>query len=135
MYPYRPRKTPTNAPLALGDLIVVAGLVTAGTFHHGGTDPLHVVSVALPFVVGWFVVAPIAGAYGRYPSTRNELFATLGTWTVAAPVGLGIRSTTFFPGNSPPSFGFVMIALGGFTVVLWRLVVARLAVRVVGVLR
>lgn len=135
MYPYRPRKTPPNTPLALGDLIVVAGFVTAGTFHHGGGDPLHVVLTALPFVAGWFVVAPVAGAYSRYPSTTNELFATLGTWMVAALVGLGIRSTTFLPGSSPPSFGFVMIVLGGFVVILWRLVVAPLAVRVVGVLR
>jgi hypothetical protein len=126
MYPYGSRRRkPRPGAVALGDLIVVAGLVAAGTLHHGGTDPVHFVMVALPFVLGWFAVAPIAGAYAAYPSVRNEIFATVGTWTVAAVVGLGLRSTATFPGDSPPSFGFVIVAVGGVTVVLWRTVVLR----------
>lgn len=117
--------------LAVGDLVVVVALVAVGAIHHGRTDPLHILSAAVPFVAGWFVISPPAGAYGDYPSRRNELFALLGTWEVAALVGLGIRSTRLFAGDSPPSFGFVMILLGGFTVVLWRLVFVRLLVAVV----
>lgn len=128
MYPYRRRKKPRGAALALGDLVVVVALVTLGTLHHGRFGPLHAVSVALPFVLGWFVVAPLAGAYGEYPSVRNEAFATLGTWTVAALVGLALRSTRFFAGDSPPSFGFVIVVVGGLSVVLWRTVLARLLV-------
>ncbi|MFP4175142.1 MAG: DUF3054 domain-containing protein [Halobacteriales archaeon] len=125
MYPYGSRRKPRPTALALGDLVVVTALVGVGTVHHGGDNPVRVLRVALPFVVGWFAVAPIAGAYGEYPSTKNEIFATVGTWTVAALVGLGVRSTSLFEGSSPPSFGFVMIVIGGAVVVLWRLVVLR----------
>ncbi|MGK2230059.1 MAG: hypothetical protein ACI9QA_000209 [Methanobacteriota archaeon] len=136
MYPYGiNRRKPRPAAVALGDLLVVTGLVGVGTLHHGGTDPLRFVMVAFPFVLGWFAVAPVAGAYGVYPSIRNELFATVGAWTVSALIGLGIRSTSLFPGSSPPSFGFVMVALGGATVVLWRFVVLRALVRVVRLTR
>jgi hypothetical protein len=125
MYPYGKRKKPRTLPLAVGDLLAVIFFVGIGTYHHGATDPLYAVSVSVPFLIGWVAVAPVAGAYGRHPSARNELFSTLGTWEVAALVGLAIRSSTFFSGNAPLSFGFVMVVGGGFFFVLWRLVVAR----------
>jgi len=128
MYPYSRRDKPRTAVLALGDASVVVALVTAGAVHHGSAAPVRLASVALPFVFGWFVVAPLAGAYAEYPSRRNEAFATLGAWGVAALVGLALRSTSLFVGRSPPSFGFVMVVVGGFAVVSWRLVVARLVV-------
>ena len=117
--------------LAVGDLVVVVVLVAAGAIHHGRTAPLHILSVSVPFVVGWFIVAPTAGAYSGYPSARNELFATVGAWTVSVLIALGIRSTSFFAGDSPLSFGFVMIVVGGTAVVVWRLLVARLLVAAV----
>lgn len=131
MYPYR--DADTNAGLlALGDLLTVLAFVSFGSYYpHGNTDPLHAVYVAVPFLFGWFVVAPLAGAYTAYPSQRNEAFSLLGTWLVAALVGLGLRSTGFFPGNSPPSFGFVMVVVGGGSFLLWRLGIARFIRRLV----
>jgi len=112
--------------LAVGDAVTVLGFVAVGSYHHGNTDPLHAVYAAAPFLLGWFVVAPFAGAYGDFPSVRNRAFSLLGTWVVAALVGLGVRSTDIFAGNSPPSFGFVMIVIGGASLLLWRLGVLRL---------
>jgi hypothetical protein len=131
MYPYR--DADTNAGLlALGDLLTVLAFVSFGSYYpHGNTDPLHAVYVAVPFLFGWFVVAPLAGAYTAYPSQRNEAFSLLGTWLVAALVGLGLRSTGFFPGSSPPSFGFVMVVVGGGSFLLWRLGIARFIRRLV----
>ena len=132
MYPYQSNQGPNPASLAVGDLLVVVSLITVGAAGaHGRTDPLHILAAAVPFVVGWFLIAPLAGAYGGYRSKRSELFALLGTWQAAALVGLGIRSTPLFAGDSPPSFGFVIIVLGGFTVTVWRLGVLRLLVAVV----
>jgi len=115
--------------LAVGDFLTVVTFVAFGSYHHGNTDPLYAVYVAVPFLFGWFVVAPFAGAYGGFPSLRNELFSLLGTWLVAALVGLGLRSTELFAGNSPPSFGFVMVVIGGGSFLIWRLGIARLISR------
>lgn len=126
MHPYN-GKTDTNGKLlAVGDALTVLSFVAVGSYHHGNTDPLHAVYAALPFLLGWFVVAPLAGAYGGFPSLRNRLFSLLGTWLVAALLGLGVRSTGLFAGDSPPSFGFVIIVIGGGSLLVWRLGLARL---------
>lgn len=126
MHPYN-GKTDTNGKLlAVGDALTVLSFVAVGSYHHGNTDPLHAVYAALPFLLGWFVVAPLAGAYGGFPSFRNRLFSLLGTWLVAALLGLGVRSTGLFAGDSPPSFGFVIIVIGGGSLLVWRLGLARL---------
>lgn len=130
MYPYGRRMKPGTVPLALGDLLVVLAFVGVGTYHHGATDPAYALYVAVPFVVGWFVVGPLAGAYANYPSLRNETFATLGTWAVAAVIGLALRSTGLFSGSAHPAFGFVMVVAGGAVFVAWRLVVVRVLYRV-----
>ncbi len=134
MYPYGTEKR-RRAPLAVGDFAVVVAFVGVGTYFHGNTDPLHALYVAVPFVLGWFVVAPVAGAYSSFPSLRNEAFATLGIWVVAALVGLAVRSTDLFVGGAALSFGFVMVVAGGFVFVLWRLVVYRAAVRIAAAVR
>lgn len=126
MYPYRGKGEANGKLLAVGDAITVISFVAVGSYHHGNTDPLHAVYAAVPFLLGWFVVAPLAGAYGGFPSLRNKTFSLLGTWLVAALLGLGIRSTDLFAGGSPPSFGFVVIVVGGGSLLVWRLGLARL---------
>ena len=116
----------SKALVAFGDLITVIAFVSVGSYHHGNTDPLHAVSAAVPFVFGWFAVASLAGAYSDFPSLRNEATSLLGTWLIAAIVGLGMRSTDAFAGNSPPSFGFVTIVVGGAFLLVWRLGLVRL---------
>ena len=115
-----------KALIALGDTVTVLAFVSVGSYHHGNTDPLQFVSAALPFLFGWFLVAPLAGAYTGFPSLRNEATSMLGTWLVAALFGLGMRSTELFAGDSPPAFGFVIVVVGGLSFVVWRLGVVRL---------
>ena len=131
MYPYRKKADSKRMLLAVGDLLTVVAFVAVGSYHHGNSDPLYAVYVAVPFLFGWFVVAPLAGAYGDFPSLRNEAFSLLGTWLVAALVGLGLRSTDFFDGGAPPSFGFVIIVVGGVSLLVWRLGLSRLVSRLV----
>lgn len=126
MYPYKGKANANGKMLAVGDAITVFSFVAVGSYHHGNTDPLHAVYAAVPFLLGWFVVAPFAGAYGGFPSLRNKTFSLLGTWLVAALLGLGFRSTDLFEGSSPPSFGFVMIVIGGGSLLVWRLGLVRL---------
>ncbi len=126
MYPYGKKVNRNRAALALGDVVTVLVFVALGNYHHGSTDPLHVVYVAVPFLFGWFAVAPLAGAYGRFPSVKNEAFSLLGIWLVAALVGLAVRATDLFMGGAHPSFGFVMVVVGGAAFLVWRLGIARL---------
>lgn len=126
MRPYLEKIDRKKALVAVGDALTVLAFVSVGSYHHGNTDPLHFVSAALPFVLGWFLVAPLAGAHGEFPSLRNEATSLLGTWLVAALVGLGLRSTEVFVGDSPPTFGFVVVVVGGASLVVWRLGLVRL---------
>lgn len=126
MYPYETGDETNPKLLAVGDALTVLSFVAVGSYHHGNTDPLHAAYAAAPFLLGWFVVAPLAGAYGGFPSLRNRMFSLLGTWLVAALLGLGVRSTEFFEGGSPPSFGFVIIVVGGGSLLVWRLGLVRL---------
>ena len=131
MYPYESRVKTNRSLLAVGDIITVLSFVAVGSYHHGNTDPLHAVYAAVPFLLGWFVVAPLAGAYGGFPSLRNKTFSLLGIWLVAALVGLGVRSTGVFEGGSPPTFGFVIIVIGGGSLLVWRLGLSHLISRLV----
>lgn len=128
MYPSRRRALPDKRLLAVGDLLVVVFFVGAGVIHHGTADPFEIVTTSVPFVLGWFGAAVLAGAYSSPPQRRTEPFFIIGTWTVGALVGLGIRSTGLFEGGASPSFGFVMVVGGAAAVVFWRFFLLRIVV-------
>jgi len=132
MHPSRRRTLPDRGILALGDVAAILLFIGAGTVHHGTTDPLGILVTTVPFLVGWFVVAPLAGAYSTPPTRRTEPFYVIGVWVVAALVGLGIRSTNLFDGGAAPSFGFVMVVGGATVFILWRLVLVKLSGRLLG---
>lgn len=129
MYPSRRRTLPDIRLLVLGDLFAILLFVGTGALHHGTTNPLDILVTTVPFVLGWLVVAPLAGAYSSPPSRRVEPFYVVGVWAVAALVGLGIRSTRLFEGGAAPAFGFVMVVGGATVFVLWRLVLVKLLIR------
>jgi len=128
MYPSRRRTLPDTRLLAVGDSFFILLFVGAGVIHHGTTDPFEIATTSVPFLIGWFVVAPLAGAYSSPPSRRVEAFFIIGTWTVGALIGLGIRSTGLFQGGASPSFGFVMVVGGAVVVFLWRFFLLRVVV-------
>ncbi len=122
------RSTATLA-LALGDVLLIAAFVVAGEFSHNISvfeRPLRVLDTAIPFYIGWVLVAPLAGMYGRRVR-ENPLRAALltaGAWTGAALVGQFLRSTALFHGGFAVAFVVVSIVVGIVLLVPWRVAVS-----------
>jgi hypothetical protein len=111
-----------------GDLAAIFLFVLASTMSHGSLTPNRYAGVLLPFLVGWFVVAPFAGGYDEsvLESTRKAIGLALASWLGADFLGQVLRGTSLFPGNADPAFFLVALAVGAVL-----LVVARFATLVV----
>ncbi|MFO8114647.1 MAG: DUF3054 domain-containing protein [Halorubrum sp.] len=113
-------------PLAIGDLIALIVLLTAGTLRHTtveflSSNPLYLLEVYAPFLIAWALVAPIVGAYsaGAVETAKSSVPLVIRSWIPAALVGLALRAFVF-RGGAAPAFVVVMLVTG--TVVLggWR---------------
>jgi len=118
---------PAVGGLAAADAATILLLVVAGEIRHGVDvigDPGRVLTTAAPFLLGWFVVAALVGAYGdrAFAGGARTLAVTAGAWLGGAGVGLTLRGTTLLPGNSPLSFAVVITALGTVSLAVVRLV-------------
>ncbi|WP_135851593.1 DUF3054 domain-containing protein [Halorussus salinus] len=129
----RSRVEPSSATagLALGDLLVLAGFLTLGSMNHGFSpvaNPGRIAGTIAPFLVGWVVAALASGAYAP-DATRTVTGAVLraaATWIPAAAIGLTLRSTGFFHGDSPVTFILVVSSTGLLAFSAWRGLVAYL---------
>ncbi|WP_251342860.1 DUF3054 domain-containing protein [Haloplanus halophilus] len=114
-------------PLAVGDLIVVAVLFSAGTVHHNGfafvaANPGYLAGAVGPFLIGWIVAAPLLGAYapGAAESSKAAVPLALRSWLVADAIALGIRATPFVRGGVQLTFVAVSLGVGLVGLALWR---------------
>lgn len=120
--------------LAAGDALALLVFAAIGRASHGEAAGLsalaQVAETAAPFVIGWFVVAPLAGAFRPDVASapRRMLLRTALTWLLAWPVGLGlralIRQTTI-----PVSFALVTFGTVLAIMVIWRGAYALFAAR------
>ena len=82
------------ATLIAGDLVAFNVVTTIGLLSHGeltGLDALgQVVIVAAPFAIGWFLIAPFAGAFRAdiVNQPRRILPRAALAWLIALPIGL-----------------------------------------------
>lgn len=122
-------RSPGTAVLALGDLLVLASFLTAGSLTHG-VDPVnmpgHIAGTVAPFLVGWVVAAIAVGAYapGATRTVRTAVLRAAGAWVVAAAIGLALRATPYFHGGAPLSFALVVTGVGVVSFSVWRGAVA-----------
>lgn len=120
---------PAVGSLAAADVATLLALVTVGEIRHGVDvvgNPGQVLATAAPFLLGWFLVGALVGAYGdrAFAGGVATLKLTVGTWLGGAGVGLTLRGTSYLAGNSPLSFALVMTALGALALGVLRPVVA-----------
>lgn len=112
--------------LYLGDLIIIVAIMAIGLLSHD-VDPVasfdHTIQTSLPFVIGWTIVAPLAGVYAERvrDSFRVAIGGTILAWVGASLVGGAIRATTYFHGGAPAVFIFVTIGTGLLVLLPWRL--------------
>ncbi|WP_323676998.1 DUF3054 domain-containing protein [Halorubellus sp. PRR65] len=108
---------PAVGSLAAADVATLLALVVAGELRHGVDvvgNPGQVLATAAPFLLGWFLVAALVGAYGdrAFAGGVDTLRLTVGAWLGGAGVGLTLRGTSYLAGDSPLSFALVMMGLG-----------------------
>jgi hypothetical protein len=125
------------AALAAGDLVAFNVVTAIGLLSHSrltGLDALgEVVTVAAPFAIGWFLVAPFAGAFRAdiAGQPRRILPRAALAWLIALPIGLLlwslIRQKPVQPAFAVVTFSTNQIKLRG-----WRGGVAWLVARARG---
>jgi len=82
------------ATLVAGDLVAFNIVTMIGLISHGeltGLDTLgQIVIVAAPFAIGWFLIAPFAGAFRAdiAGQPRRILPRAALAWLIALPIGL-----------------------------------------------
>lgn len=121
--------------LVAGDLISFLVFAIAGRDTHGEAAGLNAVSAtlltALPFVLGWFLVAPWLGAFRR-EKTRTPIAMLKRTelsWLCSLPVVLALR--WIFAGHVPPlSFAIVLALVNALFLGGWRTAFAWIAGRI-----
>jgi hypothetical protein len=115
------------APLAAGDVVVIALLFGAGTVHHNtfafvAANPGYLAATIAPFLVGWVVAAPLLGAYapGAAESAKAAVPLGLRSWVLADLVALGLRATPYVSGGVQLSFVAVSLGVGLVGLAIWR---------------
>ncbi|ELY57769.1 DUF3054 domain-containing protein [Natronolimnohabitans innermongolicus] len=116
------------------DVVLLAALVVVGQLDHGMDpfgEPLAALEAAAPFVIGWLVVAALAGLYARPNASSVPQAARLATltWLAAANVGLILRQGVFDDTATWP-FPLVITGFGLLLLVGWRVGYAAYASRV-----
>lgn len=115
-------------PLWLGvaDVGLLTGMVLVGQLSHGVdplTEPLVALETVVPFVIGWLVIALVAGIYSSKVSSSIGRAArvTTVTWVAAANVGLLLRASPLFEGGATWPFPLVMTGFGLLVLGSWRI--------------
>jgi Protein of unknown function (DUF3054) len=123
-----------GALLAAGDAMAFMAFAAIGRASHSeaaGPDALaQIIETAAPFTIGWFAVAPLAGAFraevARRP--RRMLARTALAWLLAWPLGLLLRAL-IRQTSIPLSFAIVTLITNLLILAGWRVAFACLAAR------
>ena len=122
-----------SLPMAVGDVLVIAILLTIGTIFHSSVDfitsnPGYLAEVLLPFVIGWVVAAPLLGAYsvGATETAKAAVPLALRAWILADVIGMAIRATPLVHGGVELTFVAVTLVVGFVGLGLWRTIYFKL---------
>jgi len=117
------------APLAVGDVLVILGLLTFGALQHNSVtylteNPAYLLGIYAPFLIGWVLVAPLVGAYapGAAESAKSSVPLVVRSWVPAAIVGLFLRWVGVFHGGAALAFAVVITVTGAVGLGVWRYV-------------
>jgi hypothetical protein len=121
--------SPLTAALAGVDVLLLLAFVILGEFSHYGltaTAFARAPGTAAPFLLGWAVLAPLAGVYGAAArrTLRGAAVRTAAAWTGTVAVAQSLRATAVFPGDFAPAFVVVSLLVGLAMLVPWRVLAA-----------
>jgi hypothetical protein len=119
--------------LVIGDAIVFLIFAAVGRRSHGEvagfSSFLEVVGTAAPFALGWFIIAPLVGAYHRRKTTGVRKIAqwTALSWLAAWPIALFFRGVSVDHAVPPWTFMLVSLISNMLFLEVWRVVFAWLS--------
>ena len=115
--PFSPLDRPVLSLIDAASLVTFAAIGKASHAADGSLDFSAVLVTALPFLLSWFVTAPLLGCYGPGATSdvRSAVFGTAKGWAVAVPLGCILRGV--IKGYVPP-VSFVVVTLIATLVIL-----------------
>ncbi|NJP05107.1 MAG: DUF3054 domain-containing protein [Chloroflexaceae bacterium] len=125
----RPTSLPGLIILIIGDTISFLVFAALGRSSHGFTAGFtalpEIATTAAPFLLGWLLAAPFAGAYRALPASSNRLTTSLRrtslAWVLAWPLGLALRAL-YLQRGIPVSFAIVTFITNLLILNIWRAV-------------
>ncbi len=121
--------------LVIGDAIVFLIFAAVGRRSHGeaaGLDSfLQIAWTAAPFALGWFIIAPLVGAYRRRKTTGVGKMAqwTALSWLAAWPVTMLFRGVAVDRAVPPWTFMLISLISNMLFLEVWRVLFAWLGSR------
>ena len=112
--------------LVIGDTFCFLLFAAIGRGSHGEATGLaaipQIIETALPFLTGWFLVAPFVGAFRRdlAANPRKMSLRTLLSWVLAWPVAMAIRGIFVDHGIPPLTFALITLIFNTIFLLLWR---------------
>ncbi len=107
--------------LVLGDVLALAAFIAVGLANHNRTENLiaDITRIGAPFLLGWFVVAALLGAYRPVQGRGNFMLRSALAWVLGIGVGLLLRNTVF-GSNFSPVFAIISYVFTGLFLLGWR---------------
>jgi hypothetical protein len=118
--------------LVIGDAIVFLIFAAVGRRNHGeAASFLQVVGTATPFALGWFIIAPLVGAYRRRQTTGVRKMAqwTALSWLAVWPATMLFRGVAVDRAIPPWTFMLISLISNMLFLEVWRVLFAWLSGR------
>jgi hypothetical protein len=110
--------------LVIGDTIVFLAFAIIGILNHKKTlSPINLANDTIPFMLGWFLVAPLVGAftYRKTDTPRKMALYTILAWLPALILGMTFRGIAVDHQVPQTSFIIVVLITNMVFLLIWRI--------------
>lgn len=112
--------------LVIGDLLCFLIFVAFGRSSHGEASGFaaipQIITTALPFIAGWFLVSPFVGAFRQKIMAQPKAMAirTSLSWLLAWPAAMLFRGIFVDHGVPPLNFALIVLVFNMLLLLIWR---------------
>jgi hypothetical protein len=109
--------------LVIGDCIVFLVFAIIGILNHKKElSPINLANDAIPLVLGWFLVAPLIGAFSRKKTAEPRKMAlyTVLAWLPSLVLGMTFRGIAVDHQVPPTTFVVVTLITNTVFLLIWR---------------
>jgi len=112
--------------LVTGDVLCFLIFAALGRYTHGEAAGLaaipQIITTALPFAIGWFLVSPFVGAFRHeiVAQPRAMVLRTALAWLLSWPVTMLLRGIFVDHGVPPLTFALIVLLFNMLLLVVWR---------------